>query len=154
MPAAWPRHARVIPAAVPARDLVALGLPSWRARGYYGAMDSGLFTKVLTSPEVIVTSLALILLLPLVFFIASTRSRRRLVRVSPRSSAGRVRSGTSASAVRRAERAAAADDEAGGRSGGGRSDPNDGAEDDERPGPRRSGRGAARDEEEEPEDRA
>jgi hypothetical protein len=47
-------------------------------------MDSGLFAKVFSSPEVIVVSLALIFLLPLVFFIASTRSRRRLVRVGPR----------------------------------------------------------------------
>ena len=61
------------------------------ARGYYGAMDSGLFAKVLSSPEVIVTSLALIFLLPLVFFIASTRSRRRSVRVAPRPGAARLR---------------------------------------------------------------
>jgi hypothetical protein len=43
-------------------------------------MDSGLYTKVFTSTEVIAASLFLILLLPLVFFIASTRSRRRFVR--------------------------------------------------------------------------
>ena len=48
-------------------------------RGYYGAMDSGLYTRVLTSGEVIAVSLFMILLLPLVFFIASTKSRRRLV---------------------------------------------------------------------------
>ena len=47
-------------------------------------MDSGLFAKVLSSPEVIVTSLALIFLLPVVFFIASTRSRRRFARLAPR----------------------------------------------------------------------
>jgi len=43
-------------------------------------MDSGLYTKVFTSTEVIVASLFLILLLPLVFFIASTKSRRTFVR--------------------------------------------------------------------------
>jgi hypothetical protein len=53
-------------------------------------MDSGLFTKVLSSPEVIVASLALIFLLPLVFFIASTRSRRRFIR-APRPAAVRPR---------------------------------------------------------------
>jgi len=42
-------------------------------------MDSGLYAKVFTSTEVIAASLFLILLLPLVFFIASTKSRRRLV---------------------------------------------------------------------------
>ena len=66
-------------------------------------MDSGLFAKVLTSPEVLVVSLALIFLLPLVFFIASTRSRRRFVRVSPRAAGGARTAGASASA-RRADR--------------------------------------------------
>ena len=48
-------------------------------------MDSGLYTKVFTSTEVIAASLFLILLLPLVFFIASTKSRRRFARpVGPR----------------------------------------------------------------------
>jgi hypothetical protein len=43
-------------------------------------MESGLFVQVLTSAEVIAASLFLIFLLPLVFFIASTRSRRKFVR--------------------------------------------------------------------------
>ncbi|MGO9308029.1 MAG: hypothetical protein ACLQDL_03285 [Spirochaetia bacterium] len=43
-------------------------------------MDSGIFVQVLSSAEVIAASLVVILLLPLVFFIASTRSRRRSVR--------------------------------------------------------------------------
>ena len=43
-------------------------------------MESGLFVQVLTSGEVIAASLFLMLLLPLVFFIASTRSRRKFVR--------------------------------------------------------------------------
>jgi len=47
-------------------------------------MESGLFVQVLTSTEVIAASLFLILLLPLVFFIASTRSRKRFVRNPPR----------------------------------------------------------------------
>jgi hypothetical protein len=51
-------------------------------RRYYDAMDSGLYTKVFTSAEVIAASLFLILLLPLVFFIASTKSRRRFVRTT------------------------------------------------------------------------
>jgi hypothetical protein len=54
-------------------------------------MDSGLFAKVFSSPEVIVASLALIFLLPLVFFIASTRSRRRFVRAGPRPAAAGAR---------------------------------------------------------------
>ena len=54
-------------------------------------MDSGLFAKVLSSPEVIVASLAQIFLLPLVFFIASTRSRRRFVRSTARTAAARPR---------------------------------------------------------------
>jgi len=45
-------------------------------------MDSGLYSKVFSSPEVIAASLFLILLLPLVFFIASTKSRRKLVRTT------------------------------------------------------------------------
>ena len=65
------------------------------SRGYYGPMDSGLYTKVFTSTEVIAASLFLILLLPLVFFIASTKSRRRFSQPSPR--------------VRRARRPAAAE---------------------------------------------
>jgi hypothetical protein len=47
-------------------------------------MESGLFVQVLTSAEVIAAALFLILLLPLVFFIASTRSRRRFVRAPAR----------------------------------------------------------------------
>jgi hypothetical protein len=43
-------------------------------------MESGLFVQVFTSAEVIAASLFLILLLPLVFYIASTRSRRKFVR--------------------------------------------------------------------------
>ena len=65
-------------------------------------MDSGLFTKVLSSPEVIVASLALIFLLPLVFFIASTRSRRRFVRAAPRAAASRTRRAAPAEARTRA----------------------------------------------------
>jgi len=61
-------------------------------------MDSGLFAKVLSSPEVIVASLALIFLLPLVFFIASTRSRRRFVRAAPRAAAARPRRAAAAPA--------------------------------------------------------
>ena len=40
-------------------------------------MDSGLYIKVFSSWEVIVVSLILMLLLPLVFFVASTRSKPR-----------------------------------------------------------------------------
>ncbi|MGA2977173.1 MAG: hypothetical protein ABSF77_17845 [Spirochaetia bacterium] len=40
-------------------------------------MDSGLYLHVFFSWEVIATSLILMLLLPLVFFVASTRSRNR-----------------------------------------------------------------------------
>ena len=47
-------------------------------------MESGLFVQVITSAEVIATALFLILLLPLVFFIASTRSRRKFVRAPAR----------------------------------------------------------------------
>jgi hypothetical protein len=47
-------------------------------------MDSGLYVQVLSSAEVIVAALFLILLLPLVFFIASTRSQRRFVRLPAR----------------------------------------------------------------------
>jgi hypothetical protein len=54
-------------------------------------MDSGLYTKVFTSTEVIAASLFLILLLPLVFFIASTRSRRRFTASPRRSARPRVR---------------------------------------------------------------
>ncbi len=115
-------------------------------------MDSGLFTRVLSSPEVIVASLALILLLPLVFFIASTKSRRRLVRVVPRAgartrsaaAAGRAAGGEGRSEPARAERDGrlGVDDRGGGRS------------EDDRPGPRRGGRAGVLDEDEEPEDRA
>jgi hypothetical protein len=45
-------------------------------------MESGLYVQVFSSVEVIVACLFLIFLLPLVFFIASTKSRRRFVRVS------------------------------------------------------------------------
>jgi hypothetical protein len=69
-------------------------------------MDSGLFAKVLSSPEVIVASLALIFLLPLVFFIASTRSRRRFVRTVPRLAAPRAK-GAAPAAARGAASAAA-----------------------------------------------
>jgi hypothetical protein len=48
-------------------------------------MESGLYVKVFSSVEVIAACLFLILLLPLVFFIASTKSRRRFVRVPARS---------------------------------------------------------------------
>jgi len=64
-------------------------------------MDSGLFAKVLSSPEVIVTSLALIFLLPLVFFIASARSRRRFVRAAPRPAAARLKRTAAAPAASR-----------------------------------------------------
>jgi hypothetical protein len=47
-------------------------------------MESGLFVQVITSTEVIAAALFLIFLLPLVFFIASTRSRRRFVRAPVR----------------------------------------------------------------------
>jgi len=47
-------------------------------------MESGLFVQVLTSAEVIAAALFLIFLLPLVFFIASARSRRRFVRAPAR----------------------------------------------------------------------
>ncbi len=40
-------------------------------------MGSGLYIKVLSSWEVIVASLALMFLLPLVFYVASTRARPR-----------------------------------------------------------------------------
>ncbi len=126
-------------------------------------MDSGLFTQVLTSPEVIVTSLALILLLPLVFFIASTRSRRRLVRVVPRSARGRTGSSARGAARRPSAAAAPARD-----AGAGRSDAEP-PDLDDRPEPRRAARGEdaergdrrepgerarGRDEDQEPEDRA
>jgi hypothetical protein len=41
-------------------------------------MDSGLLKSVLFSWEVIAVCIALMLLLPLVFYVASTRSRRKL----------------------------------------------------------------------------
>jgi hypothetical protein len=41
-------------------------------------MDSGLYLSIFTSWEVIVACLFLMFLLPLVFFIASTNSRRRI----------------------------------------------------------------------------
>jgi hypothetical protein len=47
-------------------------------------MESGLFVQVITSAEVIAAALFLIFLLPVVFFIASTRSRRRFVRAPVR----------------------------------------------------------------------
>jgi hypothetical protein len=47
-------------------------------------MESGLFVQVITSAEVIAAALFLIFLLPLVFFIASTRSRRKFVRAPAR----------------------------------------------------------------------
>ena len=47
-------------------------------------MDSGLYGQVLSSPEVIAAALFVILLLPLIFFIASTRSRGRSVRLPAR----------------------------------------------------------------------
>ncbi len=40
-------------------------------------MDSGLYIKVFSSWEVIVVSLLLMLFLPLVFYVASTRSKPR-----------------------------------------------------------------------------
>ena len=47
-------------------------------------MDSGVFGQVFSSWEVIATSLILILLLPLVFFVASTRAgRKKPVRLTP-----------------------------------------------------------------------
>ena len=47
-------------------------------------MDSGVFGQVFSSWEVIATSLILILMLPLVFFVASTKARKRKpVRLSP-----------------------------------------------------------------------
>ena len=51
-------------------------------------MESGLYVQVFSSVEVIVAALFLIFLLPLVFFIASTKSRRRFVRLpaKPRTS--------------------------------------------------------------------
>jgi hypothetical protein len=51
-------------------------------------MESGLYVQVFSSVEVIVAALFLIFLLPLVFFIASTKSRRRFVRLTakPRTS--------------------------------------------------------------------
>jgi len=115
-------------------------------------MDSGLFTKVLTSPEVLVASLALVLLLPLVFLIASTQSRRRMVRVVPRGS-GRVRPAGAGSAApaAKARRAGGAQQPAAGRGGRG-----EGAsqEDEGLPGPRRSGRADVLGDDEGPEDRA
>jgi hypothetical protein len=47
-------------------------------------MESGLYVQVFSSVEVIVAALFLIFLLPLVFFIASTKSRRRFVRLPAR----------------------------------------------------------------------
>ena len=47
-------------------------------------MESGLFVQVLFSTEVIAAAFFLILLLPLVFFVASTRSRRRFVKLPAR----------------------------------------------------------------------
>ena len=76
-------------------------------------MESGLYVKVFSSVEVIVACLFLILLLPLVFFIASTKSRRRFIRVPAK--------GRGSKPVRRprpAPRAEAnVDDDAGGPSG-------------------------------------
>jgi hypothetical protein len=43
-------------------------------------MDSGLYVQVLSSTEVIAAALFMIFLLPLVFYIASTRSRKKFVR--------------------------------------------------------------------------
>jgi hypothetical protein len=48
-------------------------------------MESGLYVQVFSSVEVIVACLFLIFLLPLVFFIASTKSRRKFVRVPAKS---------------------------------------------------------------------
>jgi hypothetical protein len=48
-------------------------------------METGLYVQVFTSVEVIVAALFLIFLLPLVFFIASTKSRRKLVRLPAKS---------------------------------------------------------------------
>ena len=48
-------------------------------------MESGLYLQVFTSVEVIVAALFLIFLLPLVFFIASTKSRRKFVRLPAKS---------------------------------------------------------------------
>jgi hypothetical protein len=66
-------------------------------------MDSGLYVQVFSSVEVIVASLFLIFLLPLVFFIASTKSRRRFVRLPPRTRKARP--------VRRPPQEAAASEE-------------------------------------------
>jgi len=66
-------------------------------------MDSGLYVQVFSSVEVIVASLFLIFLLPLVFFIASTKSRRRFVQLPPRTG--------QAKPVRRPPQEAAAEDE-------------------------------------------
>ncbi len=52
-------------------------------------MDSGLYVQVLSSGEVIAAALFLILLLPLVFYIASTKSRRKIVRPPARRSRAR-----------------------------------------------------------------
>jgi hypothetical protein len=43
-------------------------------------MDSGLYVQVFSSVEVIAAALFLIFLLPLVFYVASTRSRKMFVR--------------------------------------------------------------------------
>jgi hypothetical protein len=43
-------------------------------------MDSGLYVQVFFSTEVIAAALFMIFLLPLVFYIASTRSRKKFVR--------------------------------------------------------------------------
>jgi len=118
-------------------------------------MDSGLFTKVLTSPEVLVVSLALVLLLPLVFFIASTKSRRRLVKVVPRGS-GRLRArGPASGSAARAGRGASAGAAGAGRGSRG-AQPEAGVDerDDDLPGPRRAGRPEVLDDDEGPEDRA
>lgn len=48
-------------------------------------MESGLYVQVFSSVEVIVACLFLIFLLPLVFFIASTKSRRKFVRAASKS---------------------------------------------------------------------
>ena len=118
-------------------------------------MDSGLFTKVFTSPEVLAVSLALVFLLPLVFFIASTRSRRRMVRVVPRGS-GRLRpagSGSAASAAK-AKRGRGAQQPAAAPRGNRGDDAHGADEDDDLPGPRRSSRADVLDDDEGPEDRA
>jgi hypothetical protein len=47
-------------------------------------MGSGVFSQVFSSWEVIATSLIILLFLPLVFFVAATRSRKKKpVRVPP-----------------------------------------------------------------------